>query len=393
MWQYRSGRLGVIDSAKLYLSMGRAAGCRALAKAFYAHVEQDPLLRPFFPSTFTCAIEEFSAFLVQFLGGGAEATQRRWWLSLRESHARFSIGNREREAWLRAMTLALADESVAVDDSLRGELLEFFTHSSAYVVNDGEIPAPIRPLAGELAPLWEEQLALDDVIALFGSTDEGGRCIELLQGPALRARFARSPAVHASVLAIAARSQNRLLRVYATDQIRAHPSLVHERYRGWRTLLHDASANGDVRLVEELLDLGAGQAGDDRARSPLYCVSNECSAPGAGEVVRALLRRSSGGIDAPYGVKQCTALHMAARRGNVEIVGALLDGGADIEARDSAGETPLRRAVNCNKVEAAKLLLARGANPHSRGSKALTPAIAARSKEMKQLFGGSAQFA
>jgi ankyrin repeat protein len=80
-------------------------------------------------------------------------------------------------------------------------------------------------------------------------------------------------------------------------------------------------------------------------------------------------------------------LPMAARRGNVDVIGALLDGGADIEARDSAGDTPLRRAVNCNKVEAAKLLLARGADPRSKGSRALTPARAARSSQMKRLFG------
>jgi ankyrin repeat protein len=77
---------------------------------------------------------------------------------------------------------------------------------------------------------------------------------------------------------------------------------------------------------------------------------------------------------------------MAARRGNVDVIGALLDGGADVEARDSAGDTPLRRAVNCNKVEAARLLLARGADPHSKGSRALTPALAARGDQMKQVF-------
>ena len=81
---------------------------------------------------------------------------------------------------------------------------------------------------------------------------------------------------------------------------------------------------------------------------------------------------------------------MAARRDNVNVIGALLNGGAHNEARDSAGDTPLRRAVNCNKVEAARLLLARGADPHSKGSKALTPAAAARSQQMKQVFGGVA---
>jgi ankyrin repeat protein len=184
-----------------------------------------------------------------------------------------------------------------------------------------------------------------------------------------------------------------LLREYAANQLRANPALAHERYKGWRTLLHDASAAGDVSLVEQLLDMGAGEsADDDRAPSPLYCAGNECSAPGASQIVRALLQRSPASVNATHGVKRCTALHMAARRGNVDVIGALLDGGADIEARDSAGETPLRRAVNCNKVEAAKLLLARGADPHSKGSKALTPARAARSSQMKRLFGGPDRF-
>jgi ankyrin repeat protein len=98
------------------------------------------------------------------------------------------------------------------------------------------------------------------------------------------------------------------------------------------------------------------------------------------------VHRSSVRINAVHGAKRCTALHMAARRGNVDVIGALLDEGADIEARDSLGDTPLRRAVNCNQVDAAKLLLARGADAASKGSKALTPALAARSSQMKQLF-------
>jgi truncated hemoglobin YjbI len=372
--------------AKLYRAIGGAAGCHALATAFYAHVERDPVLRPFFPFTFTCAIEEFSAFLVQFLGGEAAATERRWWLSLRESHNRFSIGPRERNAWLRAMALTLGDESIVADAAARKELLEFFRHSSSHVVNKGRVPEPVSPLGGELSPLWDEQVALDEVVALIRSPENGARCIELLGGPPLQARFARSPAVHASVLALAARSTTPRLREYAADQIRANPSLVHERYNNWRSLLHDASGAGDVTFVEQLLDMGAGNADDDRAPSPLYCVANECHAPGGSQIVRVLLQRGAARVNAVHGVKRCTALHMAARRGNASVIDALLDEGADIEARDSAGDTPLRRAVNCNKVEAAKRLLARGADPNSRGSKSLTPALAARSSQMAQIL-------
>ena len=369
------------DPTKLYHAIGGAAGCHALATAFYAHVEQDSILRPLFPSTFTCAIEEFSAFLVQFLGGEAEATQRRWWLSLRESHDRFSLGARERNAWLRAMSKTLDGDSLIADARVRADLLEFFKHSSAHVLNKGGTPILGAP-KWELAPLWDEQLALDEVVALVHRQDDSERCIELLQGPALQTRFARSPAVHASVLSLAATSHIALLREYAFGQLRANSSLVLERYKGGRTLLHDASAAGDLELVEFLLDVGAGETGD-RA---LYCLANECSARGAGRIVRVLVQRSSARINEAHGVKRCTALHMAARRGNVELIAALLDEGADIEARDSLGETPLRRAVNCDKVDAAKLLLERGADAASRGSKALTPAMAARSVRMKQVF-------
>jgi hypothetical protein len=46
-------------------------------------------------------------FLIQFLGGDEEQTQSRWWLSLRESHARFRIDRKQRSAWLKHMGAAL----------------------------------------------------------------------------------------------------------------------------------------------------------------------------------------------------------------------------------------------------------------------------------------------
>ena len=102
-------------------------------------------------------------------------------------------------------------------------------------------------------------------------------------------------------------------------------------------------------------------------------------------MVRTLVQAGAN-VNAQVGVKRCTALHVAARRGNHEIAEALLDCGADIEARDSLGETPLRRSVNCGKVEVASLLLSRGADKHSVGSKGLTPLLAARTDAMKRLF-------
>ena len=63
----------------LYQAVGGTGTCRKLSAAFYARVQRDPVLRPLFPGkTLRCAIEEFAAFLAQFLGGPPEDAQRRW---------------------------------------------------------------------------------------------------------------------------------------------------------------------------------------------------------------------------------------------------------------------------------------------------------------------------
>ena len=95
-------------SAGFLKSLGGEAGCQRLSAEFYARVGNDPVLRPLFPGkSLRCATEEFAAFLIQFLGGDEEQTQYRWWLSLRESHARFRVGPPERSAWLKQMRATL----------------------------------------------------------------------------------------------------------------------------------------------------------------------------------------------------------------------------------------------------------------------------------------------
>jgi hemoglobin len=324
----------------LYRAIGGTPGCRALSTAFYARVKQDPLLRPLFPGkTMTCAIEEFAAFLVQFLGGPSEDAQRRWWVSLRESHQRFRIGQRERAAWLGHMVKALEEVPIEV----RGALGAFFEHSSAYVVNR---ETPQDGLHPEIASRWKAQRKLDDAVAAVRAGD-ADRAIALA-GDSL-------PLLSVML----ASGQSRLLD-YVRERVTGDPSLIRGRFAG-RTLLHVAAAQGNLSMVEFLLRLGADPNAMDGGRhTPLYSAGNECQTPGGPDVVRALVRAGAA-VDANDGVKHCTALHMAARRGNVEIAVALLDLGADIDARDSLGVTPLRRALNCKKPGVVSLLLSRGA--------------------------------
>jgi truncated hemoglobin YjbI len=300
----------------------------SLSAAFYARVQRDPVLRPLFPGkTLRCATEELSAFLVQHFGGPSEDTQKRWWVSLRESHGRFKIGPKEREAWLRDMFQTL-------DEHNRGDLRDFFEQTSAYLIG---LPSRV--------PLEIEQM--DDAVATV-------RRAEIPPCVANRS-------VSVGLLGLMIHSGSDTLITHVRERLIADPSLATERYGG-RTLLQEVVGTGNLALVELLLDLGADlNAGSHPA---LYSLANECRTGGA-EIVRVLVAHGSD-VNACENVKRCTPLHMAARRGNLEIAEALLDCGAHLEARDSHGDTPLQRALNCRKPQMAELLLARGTRPATR---------------------------
>jgi hemoglobin len=170
-------------SAGFLEALGGEAGCRRLSAEFYARVGQDPVLRPLFPGkSLRCATQEFAAFLIQFLGGDEEQTQHRWWLSLRESHARFSINSTERSAWLKHMMAAL--EAAPLDDEARQALRQFFLQSSSYVIGN----SASDPEHAELAARWAAQRALDDAIGAIAAGQDH-------QALALASQFAPRPSV------------------------------------------------------------------------------------------------------------------------------------------------------------------------------------------------------
>lgn len=68
-----------------------------------------------------------------------------------------------------------------------------------------------------------------------------------------------------------------------------------------------------------------------------------------------------------------TPLDIAATRGNIEEVRALLEGGADPNARCEHGVTALHDAVGLGHLEIAKLLLSNGAKPDARAEFGGTP--------------------
>jgi truncated hemoglobin YjbI len=328
--------------------LGGEAGCRRFSAAFYARVGNDPALRPLFPGkSLRCATEEFAAFLIQFLGGDEQQTQKRWWLSLRESHARFKIGDAERSAWLRNMSATL--DELPLEEETRQALRQFFQHSSAYVVGKESS----GPLQAELAARWAEQRILDDAVAAIIAGRDADACT-------LAARFHARPSVFVGLLARMLQTGRPELVRFVADAVESGPALIESRFAG-RTLLHAASAAGCMEIVRPLLRLGMDpNVLDAVGHTPLYSTANECGGKTGPAVVEALLAAGAD-VNARGGVTRATPLHIAARRGFVKIAQTLLDHGAEINARDNKGDTPLQRAINCRRREVARLLEAHGA--------------------------------
>jgi truncated hemoglobin YjbI len=329
-------------------ALGGEAGCKRLSAEFYARVGKDSVLRPLFPGkSLRCATEEFAAFLIYFLGGDEEQAQFRWWLSLRESHARFRIGAAERSAWLNHMQATL--DAAALDEDTRKALRQFFFQSSAYVIGK-EAPGPESE---ELGARWAEQRALDETIAAIA----GGHVEEAV---ALTPRFASRPSVFIGLLARMIQSRRDALIQFAIDAVESEPTLMVRRFAG-KTLLHVASGAGCLDVVQSLLRLGADPSSlDGGGHTPLYRVANECGSEAGPEIVRALVH-AGGDVNACGGVTRTTPLHMAARRGFMGIAQALLDCGAAAGVKDIKGATPLQRALNCRREDVARLLAGRTA--------------------------------
>jgi hypothetical protein len=246
--------------------------------------------------------------------------------------------------------MAATLDETALDEATRESLRQFFEHSSAYV--RGKETG--RPEHHELAERWDEQRILDETIAAIAAARDHEAIV-------LATRFESRPAVFVGLLARMVQSGRAGLVGFVVDAVERDASLGTRRYGG-RTLLHYASGAGCIEVVTSLLRCGTDpKIQDSGGHTPLYRVANQCASEAGPEIVRALVQAGAD-INACSGVTRATALHMAARRGHVEIARVLLDFGAVMEARDSKSDTPLQRAINCRKDAVVQLLIERKAS-------------------------------
>ena len=98
----------VEPEVSFYEAVGGEETFTRLVTRFYAEVESDPMLRAVYPSRdLGPATEHLRLFLMQYWGGPDTYNQLRGHPRLRMRHRHFSIGEAERDAWLRHMRTAL----------------------------------------------------------------------------------------------------------------------------------------------------------------------------------------------------------------------------------------------------------------------------------------------
>jgi truncated hemoglobin YjbI len=433
------------ETASLYERIG-AEKVDRLVSVFYARVDSDPVIRPFYGKTLSCAIRGLTAFVTSWLGGPATYDLDR--ARLRRRHAPFAIDARARDAWLSHMKAAVRELGIPGPEAR--VLLAHLEFGARALVNTSATPKRLPCPVGNsrfdrrLAERWNRTVDAEDLLDAISrgdvalvramlprrlvphavlmshvfarSLDPEGRVdaryrrrstqvnprelLEILLAnrdldvdPAPGDELGRFCHLQAMIEAYAGASRivgadeplGAVLREATLgrfmSQVARDPSVVRLVGPRGQTLLHDAVMAGQVEFATALIRAGADpDAKEAEGHTPLYRAAT-------GQAARVLLAAGAT-VDVPSGPTRGTALHQAARRGRDDVAAVLLDHGADMEARDNKGQTPLRRAVNCRKLAIVELLVCRGANPHARDNHGVTPVDVARTAEMKRALGG-----
>jgi hemoglobin len=133
------------EPASFYEAVGGEKTFHHLVQSFYQRVAGDPELRAVYPSKDLGPAEEhLRLFLIQYWGGPRTYDELRGHPRLRMRHARFAIGEAERDAWLRHMRAALDELGLA--EAYDRQLWDYLVMAAHSLVNQPAEPG--RPDLG-----------------------------------------------------------------------------------------------------------------------------------------------------------------------------------------------------------------------------------------------------
>jgi hemoglobin len=115
-------------------AMGGEETFRRLVHRFYEGVATDPVLRPLYPDEDLGPAEDrLRLFLIQYWGGPGTYSEQRGHPRLRMRHFPFTIGIKERDAWLLHMRDAV--DSLGLPPQLEEVLWDYLSRAAQSLVN------------------------------------------------------------------------------------------------------------------------------------------------------------------------------------------------------------------------------------------------------------------
>lgn len=120
--------------SSLYDAVGGEPVFRAIVDRFYEGVAVDPVLRPLYPDAdLTEASTRLRMFLVQYWGGPSTYSDQRGHPRLRMRHATWVIGERERDAWISHMRVAV--DAADLPEPARAAVWEHLERAAQSLLN------------------------------------------------------------------------------------------------------------------------------------------------------------------------------------------------------------------------------------------------------------------